>query len=1248
MTKMTLLLVAFALLRAISFRGIGSGKEVCCTNTESILQVPNDARGCYNYQAYLLYARTYADTLIQAAIDKYGRFPTPMFLQMLTLDTHKPVTKNDAPDWQNRYGAEDFMRGAMGSNLYRDIHNIEALYELTEVTGEQKYRDAADAYMGSFLTHNVSPYTGLFAWGEHMYWDVFLDTVVAQREEFEIPLPPWELLWRIDSIKVKSDIDGIYKYHVYDKKTFWYDRHANWYTGQFDEPAVRGTYIKHSGLYAYSFAFMYVKTHNPKYLSWLHGIAGVFWKLRDKKTGLVGSSAQGGNTADQMQLLSYYLVKAYQLCRQQFLLDYAVSYMRAFAKYTYDPATGKFFYGVYVATGTPAKDGYQPVWGGYGEASFTGHTLALLYEVTKDHYFLNYAEKVGSYIERTPIGSDATPEEFGRVIRLFLDLYRLTGRGRYLIEARSYANVALSKLFVNGLFKESVAGYVYNADSDPGLLALQLLKLYQTERKVPVHWMAPLLWLNPSEPVIVNAKFTGDFPRKAEMNYDFSDGSSGKVHGKKSKDTYSFRIAVPHPNYEGVLAFSLEWETRSGEHENSKDLIGEGIVKINRDAYGPLFTNWLYPEINPNNEFTPVKVRIIDPFGIKQVALHYKFSDGREGTLGYANPVVSGDEVGWEIPPPGKCFWGETQFHVVAWGNPDAPVEKVSDTKIVKESVVSVQSLSVVASEEKHLWFSDEDIGITIKSNRQISNASLRVERLPVNPVKSVVGLPKKPDSTFASETYYLIKASPDLSSSLQTMSITLPYNIDQKEKLLVSSISIYSWNGQSWEVVPSKIDEENNTVTAEVNRFGIFAVDGKSRLLWRRAFNGAMQVQPVVADLFGNGKLEIITNSGESDHRIYALDSSGNIIWSFSLTSASGFGFPVVADVDGDGKPEIIAGGNDGTLYVLNNEGKLKWKFVSPKGELLVRGGVVGMSVAVGDLFGNGKLEVVAASGNGYIYVFNGAGRLLWEKDAGSARSIPCIADLFGDGKREIISGSASEDNVCVFDNKGDLLWSVKTNGYISYGIAVGDMNKDGQKEILFNARRNQVGEVWCLSADGKPLWTYPCDGNGDWSVVLADMQGDGKLEAIINNVNQEELTLLNFRGERVRGIPIKSRSTITPAVLDLNGDGRLDLIISGNDDRCVHAIDNCGKEMWSFQPPSPVFGGTKVKGGGTPVIADINGTGELDVIFGDDESWFYAIRAGTICKPWGIAINNYNGNIEHTGVYYRSMDLGKKPGIY
>jgi len=129
--------------------------------------------------------------------------------------------------------------------------------------------------------------------------------------------------------------------------------------------------------------------------------------------------------------------------------------------------------------------------------------------------------------------------------------------------------------------------------------------------------------------------------------------------------------------------------------------------------------------------------------------------------------------------------------------------------------------------------------------------------------------------------------------------------------------------------------------------------------------------------------------------------------------------------------------------------------------------------------------------------------------------------------------------------------------------------------------------------------------------------------------------LNVINFQGKIIRQIPLESWNTMTPAVTDLTGDGKPDFVVAGNEERKVHVIDNSGKILWSFQPPSFGYGGAKVKGGGNVAIADVDGDGKLDMLFGDDESWFYNLRTQVPCKPFAIRVSQYHNNARHTGVF-------------
>jgi len=74
----------------------------------------------------------------------------------------------------------------------------------------------------------------------------------------------------------------------------------------------------------------------------------------------------------------------------------------------------------------------------------------------------------------------------------------------------------------------------------------------------------------------------------------------------------------------------------------------------------------------------------------------------------------------------------------------------------------------------------------------------------------------------------------------------------------------------------------------------------------------------------------------------------------------------PALGDIDGDGKLEIVVGSNDDKLYALNGEdGSVLWSYTT--------GGDIVSSPALGDIDGDGKLEIVVGSNDDKLYALNG-----------------------------------------------------------------------------------------------------------------------------------------------------------------------------------------------------------------------------------------------------------------------------------
>ncbi|HZY43684.1 MAG TPA: VCBS repeat-containing protein, partial [Anaerolineae bacterium] len=118
----------------------------------------------------------------------------------------------------------------------------------------------------------------------------------------------------------------------------------------------------------------------------------------------------------------------------------------------------------------------------------------------------------------------------------------------------------------------------------------------------------------------------------------------------------------------------------------------------------------------------------------------------------------------------------------------------------------------------------------------------------------------------------------------------------------------------------------------------------------------------------------------------------------------------PAVVDVDGDGQVEALWGGY--TLMSVNgSSGSIEWNRPKDSSSRLWPG------IVVADLDHNGSLEVVTASGNGIISVYNASGIPVtgWPVNpTGSGNEIRslAVADIDNNSDLEIVMCSTRSDN--------------------------------------------------------------------------------------------------------------------------------------------------------------------------------------------------------------------------------------------
>ncbi|EYF05915.1 Hypothetical protein CAP_2374 [Chondromyces apiculatus DSM 436] len=460
----------------------------------------------------------------------------------------------------------------------------------------------------------------------------------------------------------------------------------------------------------------------------------------------------------------------------------------------------------------------------------------------------------------------------------------------------------------------------------------------------------------------------------------------------------------------------------------------------------------------------------------------------------------------------------------------------------------------------------------------------------------------------------------------------------------------------------------------------------------------------PVVVDLDGDGANEIIATRGAY---LIAWDSAGNELWSFREAAQSEPRFwapPVVADFRDDELPEIVVAAGD-QVWMIDGRGEIlsgwprEWRYEM-------------RSVAAGDVNSDGQLDVIVASSDhepDILNAFTAGGDIIDGFPPAATGALGCndrencwiagafdqnvaIGDLDGDGKQDIV---AAQDNAYTgfyhgngeaFDANPMYEERPKTLGvrylhdltlakqgfaddesrdlqahFTNTSPTIADIDQDGTYEVIMLGSVQNAGQdyreqgvsLWAVRHDASrlPAFENPVH-KPDYLAGLWDLEGN--IVAMTNQVAVADIDATRAGLEMIyagfdgrvhvtyadgqdggRYIYTMDPDVFTGGVVigDLSGDGIPEIVFATYSPRegmsHLFVLDAGGNELHKIQLPR--LGSMAV-----PTLADVEGDGTVEILVSTrDTPWdsgepavlVYSVPSSTTgCLLWPTARgNNY-----------------------
>lgn len=363
---------------------------------------------------------------------------------------------------------------------------------------------------------------------------------------------------------------------------------------------------------------------------------------------------------------------------------------------------------------------------------------------------------------------------------------------------------------------------------------------------------------------------------------------------------------------------------------------------------------------------------------------------------------------------------------------------------------------------------------------------------------------------------------------------------------------------------------------------------------LWVLPINGEeLSGKPVLSNLVGSSTEEIIFSTQAGNVRALAFD--GTVVMNATTNGEIPVGSPVLYDWYGNGQPIILLGAGT-KVFAWNEAGNLLPQFPLEIGER------ISAPIVVTDVLRNGIPEIIIATENRKLHVVDGRGQNVrgWPQFTNTiVTTKPTFTQV--DGTWSIWAYSQNilhswlrsggvRPGYPTFTNASftsspyiyeDQIFGSATDGYV-YSIG----KKPSFKDSLAISIQMDSISIKSLYATNNQLISFSVEPN----ILLRDSTNFYRSDLYMTQSANGSIFLFNKDGELkvTHSLGQPSSTTYTPQIIDLNGDGDMELISLAEFGRLY---------AWEILTDQRIFN-IPTSGMKYPLIADLNGDGQKELI--------------------------------------------------